>query len=97
MSAAWAAVRNAARKGWRGFRIGLRAARILAVSRALPLPLRVLLVLGCCQVPFLPVDEACLAVALGWLFLRHRGTLRDALGQARREVKNSSDEKGTIR
>ena len=67
MSAAWAAVRNAARKGWRGFRIGLRAARILAVSRALPLPLRVLLVLG-------------------WLFLRHRGTLRDALGTARREI-----------
>ena len=82
----WRRVAGFARRSWRGIRIGLRAARILATSRALPWPLRVLLVLGCIQVPFLPADELCLAVALGWLFLRHRGTLRDALGRARREL-----------
>lgn len=86
MSGAWAAVKNAARKGWRGLRIGLKAARILALSKSLPLPLRVLLVVGCVQVPVLPVDEIALGVALGWLFLRHRGTLRDAIATARREV-----------
>lgn len=86
MSGAWEAVKSAARKAWRGIRIGLRAARILATSKSLPVLLRVLLVVGCVQIPVLPVDEACLAIALGWLFLFHRGTLRDALDRAGREV-----------
>lgn len=80
------AAKRLALKAWRGLRIGMKAARILALSKALPWPLRVLLVLGCIQVPFLPTDELCLAVALGWLFLRHRGTLRAALATARGQV-----------
>jgi hypothetical protein len=77
-----ARIRQAAARAWRAVKIGMRAARVLATSRALPLPLRCLLVIGMVQVPFLPCDEIALAVALAWLALRHRGTLRTALAAA---------------
>ena len=72
-----------AARSWRAVKVLFRAARILATSRDLPVVLRVLFVIGCVQVPFLPFDEIALAVALGWLFAFHRGTLRDALTEAR--------------
>jgi hypothetical protein len=81
-----AAVPSLPRRAWRAVRIGLKAARILATSKALPLPLRILLVIGCIQIPVLPVDEIALAIALAWLALRHRGTLAAAFATARAEV-----------
>ena len=70
------------RKIMRVVRTGLRAARILATEPALPKLLRVLLVVGMIQTP-LPLDEACLAIALPWLFIGHRATLRAAIVKAR--------------
>jgi len=63
-------------------RIGLRAARILATSRDLPRTLRVLFVIGLIQIPCLPTDEIALAIALGWMFIGHRATLRAAFATA---------------
>ena len=48
----------------RAVRTGLRAARILATSNELPRTLRILFVIGLVQVPFCPLDEICLAIAL---------------------------------
>ena len=70
------------RKAMRAVRTGLRAARILAASRELPVMLRALLVVGMIQTP-LPLDEACLAIALPWLLIGHRATLRAAIETAR--------------
>ena len=67
----------------RAVRTGLRAARILATSNELPRTLRILFVIGLVQVPFCPLDEICLAIALGWMFLGHRATLRAAIETAR--------------
>lgn len=80
-------VKRAARAAWKHARVLFRAARILATSRDLPVVLRVLFVIGCCQVPFLPFDELAFAIALAWLFAFHRGTLRGALVKARGEVR----------
>lgn len=79
---------RAALPGWlasvlRGCRTGLRASRILATDSDLPLVLRVLFIVGCVQVPFLPFDEIALAVALGWLLIFHRASLRSAVAKAR--------------
>ena len=71
------------RKVIRAVRTGLRAARILATSGELPRTLRILFVVGLVQVPFCPLDEICLAVALGWMFIGHRATLRAAIVKAR--------------
>ncbi len=61
----------------------LRAARILATSQDLPWLLRILFVVGLIQIPVLPFDEIALAIALAWLALWHRDTLRGALRKAR--------------
>jgi len=71
------------RKVHRGIRIALRAGRILATSRALPLALRALLIVGMIQIPMLPTDEIALAIALGWIALRHRDALRSAIVAAK--------------
>jgi len=77
------AVARVARTGYRAFRIAIRAARILASDRQLPLILRLLFVVGMVQIPCLPTDELALAVALLWLFLRYRARLRAAFAAAR--------------
>jgi hypothetical protein len=59
-------------------RVSFRAARILATTKELPKVLRILFVIGCVQLPFSPVDEIALAIALGWLAIFHRATLRAA-------------------
>jgi hypothetical protein len=71
------------RKAGRAIRTGLRAARILATSKDLPLVLRALFVIGLVQIPCLPTDEIALAIALLWMFLGHRDTLRAAIVKAR--------------
>jgi hypothetical protein len=63
-------------------RIGFRAARILATTKELPWLLRVLFVIGLVQVPVLPFDEVAMAIALAWLGLFHRSTLRAAFATA---------------
>lgn len=80
------AVKAFAARSWRFARVLFKAARILATSRDLPVVLRVLFVIGCIQIPVLPFDEIALAIALVWLALFHRGTLRGALVKARGEV-----------
>lgn len=75
-------ITQTARATWRALRIAMRAARILATSRALPWPLRVLLVIGLIQIPMLPFDEVALVIALAWLGTAHRGTLRAAIATA---------------
>ena len=66
-------------------RTGMRAARLLASDRTLPWPLRVLFVVGMIQIPFSPVDELALAVALAWLLIWHRPELRSAFATARQQ------------
>jgi hypothetical protein len=66
----------------RAIRIGFRAAKILATSRDLPRLLRILFVIGCVQIPVLPFDEIALAIALAWLAIFHRSTLRAAITAA---------------
>jgi hypothetical protein len=76
------AVAQAARRITRAIRIGFRAAKILARSPELPRTLRVLFVVGLVQVPVLPTDEIALAIALSWLAIFHRNTLRAAFTAA---------------
>ena len=71
------------RKVARAVRTGLRAARILATSKDLPVALRILFVIGLAQLPMLPTDEIAMAIALTWLFIGHRATLRAAIETAR--------------
>ena len=71
------------RKIARAVRTGMRAAKILATSRDLPLMLRILFVVGCIQIPVCPLDEVCMAIALVWMFAAHRAALRNALTLAR--------------
>jgi hypothetical protein len=66
-------------------RTGMRAARLLASDASLPWPLRVLFVIGMIQIPFSPVDELALAVALAWLLIWHRAQLRSAFATARQQ------------
>ena len=66
-------------------RTGMRAARLLASDASLPWPLRVLFVVGMIQIPFSPVDELALAVALAWLLIWHRPELRSAFATARQQ------------
>ena len=73
-----AQAKAAARAAMRVIRVCLRAARILATSNELPRTLRVLFVIGCVQIPVCPVDEVAMAIALGWLAIFHRATLRAA-------------------
>ena len=68
----------AARQAMRTIRVCLRATRILATSNELPRTLRILFVIGCVQIPVLPFDEIAMAIALGWLAIFHRATLRAA-------------------
>lgn len=67
MSGAWQAVRHV-----------LRCARALATSKTLPVWLRVLFVVGCVQIPVLPVDEICLVLAVGIMAVFYRPALRAA-------------------
>ena len=66
----------------------LRVTRALATDRRLPGPLRWLIGVGVAikgvPGPDLGIDEVVLAVAAGWLFLRHRDVLRAVLAEARR-------------
>jgi hypothetical protein len=72
------------RAGWRLFRRALRTARTLATSRRLPAWLRVLLMIGCVQIPVLPFDEIALALALGIIAVFYRPVLRTAWADSER-------------
>lgn len=72
------------RTAWRMFRRALRCAHSLARSKALPWWLRVMLVIGCIQIPVLPVDEIFLATALGIIAVFYRSTLRAAWTESAR-------------
>jgi hypothetical protein len=61
---------------------GIRAAKILATTKELPVALRVLLVVGAIQTP-LPLDEVALLIALPWLWFGHRNVLAAAIVKAR--------------
>jgi hypothetical protein len=78
---AWIGLKLAARS----VRVALKAARILATSRELPLALRILLLVGMVQTP-LPIDEVALVIALPWLLIWHRAALGTAITEARRLV-----------
>jgi hypothetical protein len=56
-------------------RRGMRIARALATDSRIPRWLRILLAIGCVQIPVLPVDEICLATALAILVIRYRAVL----------------------
>ena len=63
-------------------RRGMRIARALATDTRIPRWLRVLLVIGCVQIPVLPVDEICLASALIILAVRYRAVLAAVVREA---------------
>jgi len=83
---AWIGLKLAARS----VRVALKAARILATSRELPLALRILLLVGMVQIPVLPFDELALAIALPWLLIFHRTTMQAALATARLAIEERS-------
>lgn len=60
----------------------LRTAHSLARDSRLPKWLRVLFLIGCVQVPFLPFDEIALVAATAVLLISHRPILRDAWTRA---------------
>ena len=53
----------------------MRCGRLLATDRRLPRWLRVLSLIGCVQIPVLPVDEIALGIAVAVLALRYRSLL----------------------
>lgn len=55
----------------------LRTARSLATDKRLPAWLRVLFVVGCVQIPVLPIDEIALCAAVGILLIFHRPLLAE--------------------
>lgn len=63
---------SALRRAWRFLRRVIGTGKRLATSRELPVWLRILFVIGCIQVPFLPFDEIALvlAVAITAVFFR---------------------------
>ena len=63
-------------------RRGMRIARALATDSRIPRWLRVLLVIGCIQIPVLPIDEICLAAALIILAVRYRSVLVTVVQEA---------------
>lgn len=77
------AIRDAIGRAWRAFRRMLRALRQLATDRRIPRWVRILLVVGCVQIPVLPIDEIALVMALAIIGIWYRQPLRDALDTAR--------------
>lgn len=67
LAAAWAYFKRVVRTGW-----------ALARHRHLPWWLRVMFVIGCIQIPVLPVDEMFLVAAVGITWLFYRATLAAA-------------------
>lgn len=63
-------------------RRAMRIARALATDSRIPRWLRILLAIGCVQIPVLPVDEICLAAALIILAARYRPVLLDIVKEA---------------
>lgn len=61
-----------------------QAARQLATDKRIPAWVRILLAIGCVQVPFLPFDEIALATALIIIAVRYRAPLADAVKTARK-------------
>jgi hypothetical protein len=51
---------------------------LLATDRRIPTWLRVLFVIGCVQIPVLPIDEIALCLAVGILLVFHRPLLVEA-------------------
>jgi hypothetical protein len=78
----WPAVKAALRRGWRLVTRSIRTGRILATDRGLPLWLRILLVIGCIQIPVLPFDEIALVLAVAIMAVFYRATLRLAWQRA---------------
>jgi hypothetical protein len=70
-------------RGWHAFRRVLRALRQLATDKRIPRWVRVLLLVGCVQIPVLPIDEIALVLALTIIAVWYRPPLRDALRTAR--------------
>jgi len=65
------------KKTWRGIKHALRCAKSLAKDRRLPLWLRILFVVGCVQIPVLPVDEVAAVLAVGIMMIFYRPVLRE--------------------
>lgn len=76
-------IRTRLAHAWRVFRRVLRALRQLAKDRRIPRWLRILLIIGCIQIPVLPIDEIALIAALIIIGIWYRQPLRDALATAR--------------
>jgi hypothetical protein len=69
---------NGIRKAWAMVRRALRCAHTLARSNKLPRWLRILFIIGCVQIPVLPVDELALLAAIAIMAVFYRPTLRAA-------------------
>lgn len=76
-------IRTHVAHAWRVFRRVLRALRQLATDKRLPRWLRVLLIIGCVQIPVLPIDEIALVAALAIIGIWYRAPLVDALATVR--------------
>lgn len=59
------------------FKRVIRTARALALEPRVPRWTRVLFVLGCLPIPFCPIDEVFLVLAVLVLAVRHRPLLRE--------------------
>lgn len=75
---------NGIRKAWAMVRRALRCAHSLARSNKLPKWLRILFVIGCVQIPVLPVDELALLAAIAIMAVFYRPTLRAAWTESAR-------------
>lgn len=75
---------DSVRKAWAMVRRALRCAHTLARSNKLPKWLRILFVIGCVQIPVLPVDELALLAAVAIMAVFYRPTLKSAWSESAR-------------
>lgn len=78
-------IRSRLARVWRFLRRVFRALRKLATDKRLPWWVRIMLVIGCIQIPVLPIDEIFLAASLTIIAIWYRAPLRDALATIRRD------------
>lgn len=75
---------NTIRRTWQFIRRALRCAHTLARSDKLPRWLRVLFIIGCVQIPVLPIDELALIAAVGIMAVFYRPQLTHAWAESAR-------------
>lgn len=75
--------KQAAAKAWHATKRTMRAIRQLATDKRIPKWVRVLLAIGCVQIPVLPIDEIALVAALVIIAIWYRQPFADALATAR--------------